>query len=67
MQRMVMHPYHCVLCGTQLHEVGLGILECAKCGTGFIPTCNSEETELSVSWVHNAKLRDAGESGVEQH
>ena len=48
--REAMHPYHCVLCGTRLHEIGLGMLECARCKTCFVPTCDG--TELSVSWQH---------------
>ncbi len=49
------HPYHCVLCGTQLVELGLGCLACPneKCETQFIPTCNKNETEFSVTWQAN--------------
>ncbi len=45
------HHYHCVLCGTQLNEAGLGILACPSCRAHFIPTVNEAENTASVEWV----------------
>ena len=47
---VVLHHHHCSCCGTRLVEAGLGILHCLKCITDFIPTCNTEESKLSLSW-----------------
>ena len=33
-----LHSYHCPLCGTQLHEIGLGFLECRSCRHDFVPS-----------------------------
>ena len=30
------HPYHCMFCGRQLSEIGLGLLACA-CGKQYLP------------------------------
>lgn len=57
-----MHPYYCVKCGHQLHEKGLGILGCARCGTEFLPTVDDAmkwekehpgEQMMKVSWIEN--------------
>lgn len=37
-QPMTPHPYHCVKCGHQLYEKGLGVLGCEKCDEEYIPT-----------------------------
>ena len=49
-QKIVMHPYHCVICGTQLREIGMGILECDKCKRQFLPTISKDNSEYSISW-----------------
>lgn len=46
-----LHPYHCPLDGEQLVEVGLGILECRKCDTQFLPMYKPEEDEYSIVWL----------------
>lgn len=59
---LVMHPYHCVLCGTQLYEKALGVLGCGKCDAEFIPTGDlswekehPEQRMQSVVWIENIK------------
>lgn len=48
---MNLHPYHCVLCGTQLHDIDyLGLLECPSCKQCFLPTV-AEGSEFSLSWT----------------
>ena len=44
------HPYHCVMCGEQLEEVGLGMLACPDCETVYVPTLN--DGNASVIWRH---------------
>jgi len=46
-----LHSYHCSLCGTQLHEIGLGFLECRSCRHDFVPSCRTEKNEFSLSWI----------------
>ena len=46
-----LHSYHCPLCGTQLHEIGLGFLECRSCRHDFVPSCQAEKNEYSLSWI----------------
>jgi len=36
MKEKIMHPYHCMFCGKQLFEIGLGCLAC-NCGKQYIP------------------------------
>lgn len=49
------HPYHCVNDGTQLLELGLGILFCEKCKTQFVPTCSADEQTCFLTWVTPTK------------
>lgn len=50
------HPYHCVLCGTQLNELCLGIIGCPSCDTQFIPTFNEEQSAFSLTWQPKVAL-----------
>lgn len=38
----ISHPFHCFYCGTQLIEIGLGILECPNCLKDYIPFIDNE-------------------------
>jgi len=40
------HPYHCVLCGTQLEEEQLGVLVCPSCNQFFLPIISGEDNSL---------------------
>jgi hypothetical protein len=44
------HPYHCVGCGNQLVEGGLGLLFCESCKTCFLPTSNEGGKGFSLEW-----------------
>ena len=43
------HHYHCVDCGTQLVELGLGVLGCPECEEQFIPV-GTPDGGLSLCW-----------------
>jgi hypothetical protein len=48
---VLLHQYHCPLDGTQLIEVGLGLLECRQCKTQFVPSLSEGlHGEASLSW-----------------
>jgi DNA-directed RNA polymerase subunit RPC12/RpoP len=50
---MKKHEYHCVLCGEQLIEIGLGFLECPKCKKQYLPTINDKEQTASITWKND--------------
>lgn len=62
---MNLHPYHCVLCGTQLHETGLGILGCSGCSNQYISTVDENADEASLSWKASAEITKTYESGID--
>lgn len=54
------HQYHCPLDGTQLYEIGFGVLMCKMCNIRFIPAYDAQygkdhpdECMPSLSWVEN--------------
>ncbi len=47
----MLHPYHCVLCGTQLEEIGLGILICPQDQTQFLPSLSPHGKYSRLEWL----------------
>lgn len=57
---LTMHPYHCPIDGTQLHEIALGLVACRMCDRQFIPTSDLEwqrqhggQEMLSLTWIED--------------
>ena len=58
----VLHMYHCPLDGNRLFEIALGMVQCPKCNTQFIPTGDPEWEEQHpgqrmdmLSWIVETK------------
>lgn len=41
--------FYCFQCGTQLHEIGLGLRECKNCEFQFLVTMDENDNEISLT------------------
>ena len=55
----IMHQYHCMFCGKQLFEIGLGGLAC-DCGKQFIPFYDEQDNPSITCITPTPRRSDDG-------